>query len=293
MAHATATKRVRIYTLYERLWHWLQAGGILLLLFTGAEIHWAGRIDVFGFDTAVKIHDFLAAVLILNAFLGLFFFVATGNIKHYLPHSRDYFSLALRQGLYYIRGIFRKEPHPFERNTERRLNPIQQLTYIMILNVLIPIQVVTGILMWTSTKYEPFTTLGVIAGLHTLVAWVLLAVIVVHIYMTTTGHTPLEHIRTMLFGWGEVVELTTGSTQAPAKRIEPSESAPALAEADAENVDLAATERSDEGDDVTTDEDVASDNPSESPSQADSDEPAENESKRKAGRKKGSKRRGA
>ncbi|MDX9723077.1 MAG: cytochrome b/b6 domain-containing protein [Myxococcota bacterium] len=292
MAHAAATKRVLIYTLYERLWHWLQAGGILLLLFTGAEIHWAGRIDVFGFDTAVKIHDFLAAVLILNAFLGLFFFVATGNIKHYLPHSRDYFSLALRQGLYYIRGIFRKEPHPFERNTERRLNPIQQLTYIMILNVLIPIQVVTGILMWTSTKYEPFTTLGVIAGLHTLVAWVLLAVIVVHIYMTTTGHTPLEHIRTMLFGWGEVVEVSAGASQA-SKRLEQSEPAPPLAKTDDEDAAHAATERSGELDVAASDEDAASDRPSEPPSQADSDEPTENESKRKTGRKKGSKRRGA
>ena len=46
--------------------------------------------------------------------------------------------------------------------------------------------------------------LPLLAPLHTLISWLLAAFVVMHVYLTTTGHTPLAHIKAMITGWEEV-----------------------------------------------------------------------------------------
>jgi len=46
--------------------------------------------------------------------------------------------------------------------------------------------------------------LGLLAGLHTAGAVALLAFLVVHVYMTTTGHSVTAHIRAICTGWEEI-----------------------------------------------------------------------------------------
>jgi thiosulfate reductase cytochrome b subunit len=74
--------------------------------------------------------------------------------------------------------------------------------------VLLPLQVLTGLLMWGAQKWPQLTNwlggLPFLAPLHTLVAWIFAAFIVGHVYLTTTGVTPLESIRGMITGWEEV-----------------------------------------------------------------------------------------
>jgi Ni,Fe-hydrogenase I cytochrome b subunit len=50
----THTRRIYIFKLYERFWHWSQAALILVLLLTGFEIH--GSFENFGFERAVRCH---------------------------------------------------------------------------------------------------------------------------------------------------------------------------------------------------------------------------------------------
>jgi thiosulfate reductase cytochrome b subunit len=112
------------------------------------------------------------------------------------------------QAKYYLWGIFRGAPHPFEKQPERKLNPLQQLTYFGILNVLLPLQVITGALMWGAKQAPEFVNslggLPFLAPFHTLIAWLFITFIVAHVYLTTTGHTPLANIRAMMMGWDDV-----------------------------------------------------------------------------------------
>ena len=39
-----------------------------------------------------------------------------------------------------------------------------------------------------------------IATLHVGVAWLFVAFVIMHVYLTTTGHTPLAHIKAMIVG---------------------------------------------------------------------------------------------
>jgi thiosulfate reductase cytochrome b subunit len=203
-----ATRRVHMYDAYRRFWHWLQAITIVSLLFTGLIIHRPDVFAVFSFDSVVALHNILAAVMVINAALSLFYHLATERMKEYVPRPQGFVDDAVRQSLYYMSGIFKGEAHPFEKRPDDRMNPIQKLTYFGILNVLLPLQIVTGALMWGVQRW-PDMALAVgglpwLAPFHSLLAWLFATFIVGHVYLTTTGATPLEGIRGMVTGYEEV-----------------------------------------------------------------------------------------
>jgi thiosulfate reductase cytochrome b subunit len=201
-------RAIYMYTVYERFWHWLQTGSILILLGTGLMIHNPDTFGMFGFRYVVLVHNVLAGVLVLNAALSLFYHLVSGEIRQYLPRPRGFFDDAIGQAKYYLVGIFRGAPHPFEKSPARKLNPLQQATYFGILNVLLPLQVLTGILMWGAQRWPDLAArLGGLAFLgpfHSLIAWTFAAFIVGHVYLTTTGPSPAAGIKAMMLGWDEV-----------------------------------------------------------------------------------------
>ena len=203
-----ALKKVYMYEVYERFWHWLQTTAIVLLLFTGLIIH---RPDIFGFMSfryVVTLHNVLAAVLVINAALSLFYHLVSGQIRQYIPRPYGFFDQAIVQAKYYVQGIFKHGEHPFEKIPEKKLNPLQQVTYFGILNVLLPLQIITGILMWGLQRWpDAANALGgliFLAPFHSLVAWMFAGFIVAHVYLTTTGPKPLTGIEAMITGWEEV-----------------------------------------------------------------------------------------
>jgi thiosulfate reductase cytochrome b subunit len=206
--HAAHTEKIYIYEAYERFWHWLQTVGIVLLLFTGLIIHRPDMFGAFSFRNMVSVHNVLAGILAINAALSLFYHLTSGQIKQYIPRPRGFFDDAIVQAKFYLQGIFKGEAHPFEKKPEKKMNPLQQVTYFGILNVLLPLQGLTGILMWGVQRWpgaaNMFGGLPFLAPFHTLIAWTFAAFIVGHVYLTTTGHEPLEGIKGMVTGWEEV-----------------------------------------------------------------------------------------
>jgi thiosulfate reductase cytochrome b subunit len=210
--HRTAAEAssdpVYMYGFYERLWHWLQTIAILLLLFTGIVIHHPEMFPVFDFRSVVVAHNILAVVLIVNAGLALFYHLASGEIRQYLPRPVGFFDQAILQAKFYARGIFRHDPHPFTKIPKRKLNPLQQVTYLALLNVLLPLQIVTGALMWGAQRWPELTAslggLGGLAPVHTAISWLLTTFILLHVYLTTTGATPVSSVRAMMLGWEDV-----------------------------------------------------------------------------------------
>lgn len=204
-------KTVEFYTLSERIWHWLQALLMILLILTGMQIHFPDRFALFGnLALAVRLHSILALVLLINAFLGFFYQVSTAGIRRYLPMPMDFTRGSLEQIKYYAWGIFRGVPHPYERTRDKRLNPLQKITYFALLNVLLPFQIFTGVLCWGSTRWpETFSKVGglpFLAPAHTLGSYLFLAFLIGHIYLTTTGETPLANMKAMITGQEEVHE---------------------------------------------------------------------------------------
>ncbi|MDO9301681.1 MAG: cytochrome b/b6 domain-containing protein, partial [Anaerolineales bacterium] len=202
------TERIFMYQGYERIWHWLQTVAIVVLLFTGLIIHRPDIFGAFSFRNMVTVHNVLAALLGINALLSLFYHLSTEYIRRFIPHPHGFFDDTMRQVLFYTKGIFEGGAHPFEKTPMKRLNPLQQVTYLAILVVLLPLQGLTGILMWGVQRWPAFADmlggLPFLAPAHTLVAWTFATFIVAHVYLTTTGATPLEAMRGMVTGYEEV-----------------------------------------------------------------------------------------
>jgi thiosulfate reductase cytochrome b subunit len=201
-------REVYMYSIYERQWHWLQTVVIFGLIFTGLVIHKPEMFGMFSFRYIVLVHNALALLLLINAALAAFYHLVSGEIQQFLPEPRGFFGKMFAQAKYYLWGIFHNEPHPFEKTPQQKMNPIQQVTYFGLLNVLLPLQVITGSLMWGAQRWPEITAslggLPFLAPFHSLIAWLLSTFIVLHVYMTTTGHTPVANIKAMIMGWDEV-----------------------------------------------------------------------------------------
>ncbi len=205
-------RRVYIYRGFERFWHWSQATLILLLIFTGFEIH--GTFEFFGFAQAVAFHNTAAWLLMALIAFAVFWHVTTGEWRQYVP-TRKFLREQVR---YYVTGIFRDEPHPTKKTVLNKLNPLQKLAYLGLKILVIPVMVTSGLLYMYYKKlhasgWMPFD-LGAVAWFHTLGAFALVAFTIAHVYLTTTGTTPLANIKAMIMGWEELPsgESSTDST---------------------------------------------------------------------------------
>jgi len=219
--------REYIYSLYERLWHWFQAIAVLTLILTGLSIHDPDRLGLVPFAVAVRLHNFLGWFLVVNAFLGFFYYLTTGTIRQFIPEPREFHVLAWQQLRYYLFGIFRGEPHPLQRSARRRLNPLQQIVYLAILNVLLPLQVLTGLVMWIA-QYSPqvlalFGGLSGLAAIHMLGAWLFMAFMLAHVYLATTGPKVWSHFVTMITGYELIQDAEIARDEATSEQAGTSE----------------------------------------------------------------------
>jgi thiosulfate reductase cytochrome b subunit len=199
--------RAYVFGRYERLWHWTMALSGILLIGSGLRIHAPGAGWLLGLAQAVSLHNAFAVVLMLNAFLALFYHLATRAIRNFIPAPHGLLGRVLEHMTYQSRGIFYGGPHP-ENAPGHKLNPLQQLTYLALLNVLFPLQIVTGLLIWAAGhRPDVATALGglqVVAPLHNAGSWLFLSFFVLHVYLVTTGRTPTEHLESMITGYQPV-----------------------------------------------------------------------------------------
>jgi len=192
---------VKIFKRFERFWHWGQALLILLLIVTGLEAH--GVIKWFGFDSATTLHNiagFTWATLIVLIFTWIF---TTGEWKQYVPSLKG-LDETLR---FYLRGVFMGHKHPHHLTPTNKFNPLQRFAYIGILFVLLPLQLLTGISFYFFPDLRELGVIGtvdLIAIIHTLIAYALLAFLVVHLYLITFGAKLSSHIKAMITGDEEI-----------------------------------------------------------------------------------------
>ncbi|MCB8746979.1 cytochrome b/b6 domain-containing protein [Rhodoferax sp. U2-2l] len=196
------TQRVYLFKVFERLWHWSQAALIIFMLLTGFEIH--GTYTVLGFEKAVDYHVVAAWTLVGVWVFAIFWHLTTGEWRQYIPT----FERIVVISNYYASGIFKGEPHPFKPTSQQKHNPLQRLTYLAILTLLSPLIWITG---WLYLFYADWARWGIsslqlewVAVGHTIGAFLMLAFLISHIYLITTGHKITSQVKAMITGWEEL-----------------------------------------------------------------------------------------
>lgn len=196
-------KKVYLYKGFERFWHWTQTFLIFFLMLTGFEIH--GSYHLLGYENSVRWHDNAGWAFLILIVFAIFWHITTGEWKQYVPTLKN----LKAQMAYYLTGIFNNAPHPTGKRLLSKLNPLQRLTYFALKILIIPLMVLSGFLY----LYFNYPIQGVeldslmpVAYVHTIGAYILIAFVIIHLYLITTGRTIFSNLKAMVTGWEEMEE---------------------------------------------------------------------------------------
>lgn len=184
----------------------------MILILTGLQIRYRDMINLMTFKNAVEIHNIFGFLLIFNFFIWFCYYLFTGKIRIYLPplNVKQFIMGCIRQARYYGYGIFLGETNPHHATPESKFNPMQQMAYLSIMLLLIPAQLVTGLLLYDAKVFEKGIALTggikIVDTVHVLLFLFFTSFLFVHIYLATLGHTPMAHIKAMFTGYEEAEE---------------------------------------------------------------------------------------
>ena len=194
-----------------RIWHWLNAFGIVTLTVTGAQIRFPEYVSLFtSYKSVILLHN--TAGLVVAASFSLWFFyyglVARNMRKIYVPTKDDLSVGLIRQAKFYLLTYFLGWPNPHHATPEDKFNPMQKSAYMAIMFVLMPLVALSGILL---TNVSPLREVVILVGglkllvaMHFLLACCMVAFLFTHVYLATLGKTPMAYIKPMWTGWEEV-----------------------------------------------------------------------------------------
>jgi thiosulfate reductase cytochrome b subunit len=199
------------YPLSIRLWHGLNALLILALIATGISMYYVepNRVLI-NFSWAVKIHNISGVIL---SFSYLFFFVAnitSGNRKYYKMPLKGIGDRLMKQARYYAFGMFKGEKKPFPITEERKFNPLQKLFYVIIMYIGVPLVIISGwgLLFPESVIKAMFGVSGILITVivHVAMGFFISLFLVIHIYVSTIGHTRSANFKSIINGYGWIEE---------------------------------------------------------------------------------------
>ncbi len=205
------TEKLYLHPLAERIWHWVQALLIIVLLLSGMQIHWPEHLALFGdYSWAVTIHNIAGIILVFLFLIWLIASLYTRRIAHYLMRRHEIYPGLIVQARYYIFDIFRNRPHPYSASIDNKFNPLQKLTYFTFMLIMMPLLLISGLLylfpVELAVLIEPLGGLKIVGTVHFCMAILFAAFLVAHIYLATTGHTVLADFISMITGYADKEE---------------------------------------------------------------------------------------
>jgi thiosulfate reductase cytochrome b subunit len=192
---AAGEHKLYLYSLPVRVWHWLNALLFAVLLATGLTNHFGPS------PMLVKIHHIAGQVFVAVWIYFIVINIFTGNGKHYLIQLSGFTGRIIRQGMFYLFGIMKGEPHPFHSSETCKFNPLQQVAYAGVVYVLMPILAVSGLL----ALYPEFMGLAGMKGMavrvHLAFGVISLIFIIAHLYLCTCGGYMTQLLKGMIDGY--------------------------------------------------------------------------------------------
>jgi thiosulfate reductase cytochrome b subunit len=202
-----------LYPIWIRLWHLVNAILILILIVTGAMMLFTdteNQLLIQSFPGSVRLHDISAVILTISYMVFVIGNIISGNGKYYRINSRLLFHDSGRQLKYFVWGMFRKEKIPFPVTLEDKFNPLQKITYFLIMYAALPLLIISGIIMlcpdmkiisYLGAGFYVFTDI-----LHIVLGFLITIFLVVHIYSCTISPEPGSIFRSIMSGYRESEE---------------------------------------------------------------------------------------
>jgi len=204
-----ATEKLYFYPVWLRIWHGINALGIITLIITGISMQSSiTSSHVLGFNTIVKLHNIAGTLVTLSYFIYFIGNVVTPNGKFYRIKPRGFFKRPIQQAIYYAWGMFHGMKPPYPISEKRKFNPLQKYAYVMVMYMAVPVVIVSGIALLFPEiildKVYAFSGVFVTAVVHSAMGFFISIFLMIHLYIASIGKSPLENFKSIITGWHQI-----------------------------------------------------------------------------------------
>ena len=206
-----SAKMIYLQPVPVRIWHWLNALGIVTLCVSGAQIRFPEYVTIISsYRSAIVLHNTAGIIVALSFSLWFFYYkIVAGTMEDiYVPSKYDLTAGLFRQIIFYFFAYFFGVPNPHHATPDSKFNPLQKSAYLAIMFVLMPLVGLTGILLMNMGPMREIVlmigSLKILVAMHFLLACSLCAFLFTHVYLATLGSTPLAYFKPMWTGWEKV-----------------------------------------------------------------------------------------
>ena len=201
-------KGLYLYPIIIRLWHFLNAVLIIALILTGLSMQYSDPAQpVIRFDKAVTLHNISGIALAINYLLFIIGNTISGNAKQYRIRLEGLLGRLCRQFRYYTVDIFKGREAPFPVTKKSKFNPIQQVTYFLIMFIFMPVLFISGLsLLYSGAAIRQLFGVKAVFYtdiLHLIIGFCLSIFLIVHLYFCTIGTKPLKNFKSIITGYHE------------------------------------------------------------------------------------------
>jgi thiosulfate reductase cytochrome b subunit len=200
-------KRIYLHALSLRIWHWVNALMVIILLITGYQLRISGIASLRPHDPALVVHKYAGWAMVIFYIFWFVYSLISKNLSRNYAIGRHDLKGTFKQAKFYLFSIFKGEENPFRPSPDDKFNSLQKIAYSSIMFIFVPIIIITG-LLYTDVAFPRkyillWNITGIVNAIHIIAAYVFALFLVIHVYMATLGPTPLSHIYAMIKGYEE------------------------------------------------------------------------------------------
>jgi len=201
--------KIYFYPVWLRIWHGINALGILMLIFTGIIMQYANPgFKLMDFELAVNLHNIAGILVSVNYILFILGNLITSNHKYYRIKLKGLYKRLQLQVEYYTSGLFKNQEPPFPLSEKRKFNPMQKVSYLLVMYIFIPGLIITGLgLLFPELIIENvYQVSGIFltAVLHASLGFLISIFLIVHLYVASIGKHPFNNFKSILSGYHDL-----------------------------------------------------------------------------------------
>jgi thiosulfate reductase cytochrome b subunit len=204
----SAENKIYFYPIWLRIWHGINALGIIILIITGISMNNGFEKSLIDFGLSVQLHNIVGVLVSVNYLLFIFGNMFTNNKKFYIVKPRNFIKRPMKQAYYYAWGMFHGMKAPYPLSEKRKFNPLQKYFYLIVMYIAVPLVIISGVgLLFPELIFdEIYNTSGVLitAVTHSVMGFFISIFLIIHLYVASIGKSPLDNFKSIISGWHHV-----------------------------------------------------------------------------------------
>ena len=200
--------KLYFYPVWLRIWHAVNALGIILLILTGFSLQSGIDTAFINFKLAVNLHNIAGITVAINYLLFFIGNFVSQNIKYYLIKPMGFIKRPMKQAYYYAFGMFRGMKSPYPLSEKRKFNPLQKYAYVAVMYLVVPIVIISGFALLFPEiiidKIYTFSGVFLTAITHSAAGFFISIFLLIHLYVASIGKSPIENFKSIITGWHNI-----------------------------------------------------------------------------------------